>query len=322
MKPNASHNHNNHWDGSPYIAFGRDEWAALRAETPLTLSPDDLRELRGVNEHVLMEEVVEIYLPLSRLLNLHIGAKQELFRATATFLGHLSVKVPFVIAMVGSVAAGKSTMARVLQALLRRWPNTPKVDLVTTDGFLFPNAVLEERGLMERKGFPESYDREAMIQFLHRVKSGVPRVTAPVYSHFAYDILPDETVEVDRPDILIIEGLNLLQTSTDPIAKARIFASDFFDFSIHVDAQVPALKSWYVDRFLTLRDTTFRDANSYFHRYAAARDDEARVIASGIWDRINGRNLEENIRPTRTRADLILQKSEDHSISRVLLKKI
>lgn len=310
------------WDVSPYTAFDREGWADLRAGTPLTLSDKDLAELKGVNERLSMDEVVEIYLPLSRLLNLHVGAKQELFRATATFLGHLAAKVPFVIAMAGSVAVGKSTTARILQALLSRWPNTPKVDLVTTDGFLYPNAVLQERGLMERKGFPESYDQEAMIQFLYKVKAGEPRVTAPVYSHLAYDIVPTKTVRVDRPDILIIEGLNLLQPSPTAISRGRNFASDFFDFSIYVDAPPTILKKWYVDRFLTLRDTTFQDEHSYFHRYAGLSNDEAKATASGIWEQINGRNLQENISPTRTRADLILEKSDDHLISQVFLRKI
>jgi len=313
---------NNHFDGSPYIAFERDTWAALRAGTPLTLSDDDLKELQGVNERISLNEVVEVYLPLSRLLNLHVAASQELFRATGTFLGHLANKVPFVIGIVGSVAVGKSTTARILQALLRRWPNTPKVDLVTTDGFLYPNAVLEEKGLMERKGFPESFDREALIQFLHKVKAGVPDVTAPVYSHLTYDIVPGRTVDVERPDILIIEGLNLLQTGTVPGKKARIFVSDFIDFSIYVDAQVSSLKHWYVNRFLTLRDTAFRRPESYFRRYAGLSNEDAVATASDIWDRINGRNLDENIRPTRTRADLILQKAEDHAVNKVFLKKI
>jgi len=318
MKPGNNH----HFDGSPYVAFERDTWAALRAGTPLTLSDEDLTELQGVNERVSLDEVVEVYLPLSRLLNLHVAASQELFRATGIFLGHLVEKVPFVIGMVGSVAVGKSTTARILQALLRRWPNTPKVDLVTTDGFLYPNAVLEEKGLMDRKGFPESFDREALIQFLHKVKAGVSGVTAPVYSHITYDIVPGGIVEVDRPDILIIEGLNLLQTGAPPGKKPRIFASDFIDFSIYVDAQVPSLKSWYIDRFLTLRDTTFRRPESYFRRYADLSNADAVATASDIWERINGKNLDENIRPTRTRADLILQKAEDHTVNKVFLKKI
>lgn len=322
MADASNNRHNAHWDVSPFSAFDRADWAELRAGTPLTLSPRDVAELRGVNESVNIDEVVEVYLPLSRLLNLYAGAKQELFRASNTFLGHLATKVPFVIAMVGSVAVGKSTTARILQALLSRWPDHPKVDLVTTDGFLYPNAELKKRGLMERKGFPESYDQAAMIRFLHKVKSGQPKVEAPVYSHMAYDILPDQFVTVDQPDILIIEGLNLLQTRGGDKAPYRIFASDYFDFSLYVDAQPAAVKNWYIERFLTLRDTAFQNPGSYFHRYADLDDDQARATATDIWDRINGRNLEENIRPTRTRADLILQKGDDHAVQKVFLRKI
>jgi type I pantothenate kinase len=306
-----------------YLDFTHEAWGRLRADTPLTLSETDLAQLRGLNERVSLDEVVEIYLPLSRLLNLYVAATQELYRATATFLGSDVAKVPYVIGMAGSVAVGKSTTARILQALLSRWPHHPKVDLVTTDGFLYPNHVLEERGLMVRKGFPESYDLRALIQFVSAVKSGLATVRAPVYSHLYYDIIPDQFQVVDQPDIMIIEGLNVLQTSDgEPEHKSRLFVSDFFDFTIYVDAAVQDICEWYIERFLTLRYTAFSDPASYFHRYASLSDQAARQRSHAIWTEINEVNLIENILPTRERADLILEKGPDHTVQRVKLRKL
>jgi type I pantothenate kinase len=307
----------------PYVAFSREEWAQRRADTPLTLSEADLAQLRGINERVSLDEVVEIYLPLSRLLNLYVAATQELYRATATFLGNHDPKVPYVIGMAGSVAVGKSTTARILQSLLSRWSNHPRVDLVTTDGFLFPNQVLEARGLMQRKGFPESYDLRALIQFVSDVKAGLPKVRAPVYSHLRYDIVPGEFQVVDQPHIMIIEGLNVLQAGEGvPGQKPRVFISDFFDFTIYVDAKVEDVRTWYIERFLTLRDTAFRNPASYFHRYASFSDAQARARASTIWREINEVNLLENILPTRERAHLILGKGHDHVVQCVKLRKL
>jgi type I pantothenate kinase len=306
-----------------YLDFTHEEWGHLRADTPLTLSEADLAQLRGLNERVSLDEVVQIYLPLSRLLNLYVAAVQELYRATATFLGSQVPKVPYVIGMAGSVAVGKSTTARILQALLARWPDHPKVDLVTTDGFLYPNRVLEERGLMHRKGFPESYNLRALIKFVSDVKAGLPKVKAPVYSHLSYDILPGHFLVVDQPDIMIVEGLNVLQTGDGALDhKPRVFVSDFFDFTIYVDAKVDDVREWYIERFLTLRDTAFRNPASYFHRYASLSDQQARERASTIWKEINEVNLLENILPTRERADLILEKGRDHSVQRVKLRKL
>lgn len=304
-----------------YQQFDRADWAALRAATPMTLSEQDLEDVRGINEHLDMAEVTDVYLPLSRLLNLHVAATQQLSEVTATFLGGLHAPVPYVIGLAGSVAVGKSTTARVLQTLLSRWPNTPRVDLVTTDGFLFPNAELLDRGIMHRKGFPESYDQARLIQFLADVKSGAPEAHAPVYSHTVYDIVDDQRITVARPDILIIEGLNVLQTRGHDGNQPAVFVSDYFDFSVYVDAAEADIEQWYVDRFLALRDTVFRDPQSFFRRYADLTTDEAIEEARSIWGSINGPNLHDNIAPTRDRADLVLHKDAAHAVSRVWLRK-
>jgi type I pantothenate kinase len=309
---------------SPHVEFGRDEWARLRGSTPLTLSHDDLQALHSADESVSMDEVMEVYLPLSRLLNLYVAAAQQLFRVTDTFLGSPAAKVPYVIAVAGSVAGGKSTTSRILQALLARWPDHPKVDLVTTDGFLFPNAVLEERGIMHRKGFPESYDVRRLVGFLAELKSGAHEVRAPVYSHLVYDIVPGEELVVRRPDILIIEGLNVLQTGSAGAERApRTFVSDFFDFSIYIDAREEDLESWYLHRFQRLRETAFRDPTSFFHQYAVGMSEqEAMEFGHKVWETINAVNLRENIEPTRDRARLILEKGKDHRVERVWLRKL
>jgi type I pantothenate kinase len=308
---------------SPYRVFPREEWARLRADTPMTLVPRDLEALSGLIEELSMAEVEQIYLPLSRLLNLYVAAAQELHAVSSRFLGHDDGKVPFIIGIAGSVAVGKSTAARALKALLARWPDHPRVDLVTTDGFLLPNVELERRGIMNRKGFPESFDTTALLSFLVDVKSGRDDVAAPVYSHFHYDIRPDQRIVISRPDILIVEGLNVLQPARLPRdGEAIPFVSDFFDFSIYIDAEPKVIEDWYVTRFMKLRDTAFRDPSAYFHRYASLTDEAARARALEIWRTINLRNLHDNILPTRQRAQLILRKGANHRIESVALRKL
>jgi len=308
---------------SPYNIFTRAQWAALRDGHPMTLKSSEVAELRSLHDRLDMREIEEIYLPLSRLLTLYVEATQRLFRAQQRFLGTVDVKMPYIIGVAGSVAVGKSTTARVLKALLARWPNTPRVDLLPTDGFLFPNAVLEREGLMQKKGFPESYDLPALLRFLSDVKAGRRPVRAPVYSHLTYDVVPNEWIEIDRPDILIVEGLNVLQTGRPPRDGTAIpYVSDFFDFSIYLDADEDILLSWYVERFLTLRGTAFADPKSYFHRYSNLTDEEATKTATAIWTNINLVNLHENVLPTRQRADLILKKGKSHLIDEVALRRL
>jgi len=301
-----------------HIPFSRDEWADLRAATPLTIREKDLEALRGINEQIDLEEVTAVYLPLTRLLNLYVSATQNLHKVSATFLGTMAPKVPYVIGIAGSVAVGKSTFARILQALLARWPEHPKVDLVTTDGFLFPNAVLEGRGIMNRKGFPESYDTKALLQFLRGLKSGQPEVLAPMYSHIVYDIVEGQEIAVRQPDILILEGLNVLQVGTD----SNEFVSDYFDFSIYIDAEESVIRDWYIERFHTLRRTVFQDPQSFFRHFAELNDDEATEVARGIWTEINGRNLTDNIAPTKSRASLVINKGSNHRVTDVQLRKL
>jgi type I pantothenate kinase len=307
---------------SLYHHFSTAEWSRLRDSTPLPLGEEDLARMRGINEHLSLDEVERVYLPLSRLLNMYVRATQELHAVTSVFLGTQTRKVPYILGIAGSVAVGKSTTSRVLQALLARWPSHPRVDLVTTDGFLLPNAVLQERGLMARKGFPESYDLPRLLEFLAQVKSGAPEVHAPVYSHHSYDIVPGETQAVRQPEVLILEGLNVLQSGA-PSPNRRVFVSDFFDFSIYVDAEESLVEQWYLERFAALRATAFRDPTSYFHRMAVEMDEEqAMARARGIWATINGANLRENILPTRERAQLVLVKGENHTVREVRLRKL
>ena len=301
-----------------YLGFDRDAWSELRAATPLTIRERDLEALRGINERIDLDEVAAIYLPLTRLLNLYVSATQNLHKVSATFLGTIAPKVPYVIGIAGSVAVGKSTFARILQALLARWPDHPRVDLITTDGFLFPNSTLADRGIMNRKGFPESYDTKALLQFLREVKSGAEDVRAPVYSHVVYDIVDNESISIRQPDILILEGLNVLQVGSE----SNEFVSDYFDFSIYIDADESDIETWYIERFQALRETVFRDPNSFFQNYAHLTDAEAVDTARAIWREINGKNLVENIDPTKSRASLLVHKGADHRVTDVHLRRL
>ena len=308
---------------NPYRIFTREQWAALRNDTPMTLEPGEFDKLRSMHDRLDVTEVEDIYLPLSRLLSIYVDAAQRLYYSQRQFLNIRDRKVPYIIGVAGSVAVGKSTTARVLQAMLARWSPRPKVEMVTTDGFLYPKAVLERQGLMQKKGFPESYDLPLLLSFLSDIKSGRAKVRAPVYSHLTYDIVPNQWIEVDRPDILIVEGVNVLQTGPLPRdGKAVPVVSDFFDFSVYIDAEEPVLRQWFVKRFLALRDTAFTDPRSYFHRYALLSDDEATATALAIWERTNLANLEDNILPTRPRATLILKKGADHVVEQVALRRL
>lgn len=308
---------------SPYRMFSVPDWEAFRADTPLTLTENEVERLRSLNDPISIDEVERVYLSLSRLLSSHVEAAQNLFEQRRTFLNFQGNKTPFIIGIAGSVAVGKSTTARVLKEVLARWPSSPKVDLVTTDGFLKPNSVLLEERLMERKGFPESYDVGALLRFLSSIKAGEKRVEAPVYSHFKYDVMQDQTLIVDRPDILIFEGINVLQSRDMPFEGTSIpLVSDFFDFSIYVDAEEQDIEQWYVSRFMQLRDTAFRDPASFFHHFSKISDEQALIEAKGIWNRINLVNLRQNIRPSRPRADLVLKKGPDHLVEKVALRKL
>lgn len=309
---------------SPYRFFTARKWATFRADTPLTLTEEEVQRLGSLNDPIDLNEVRRIYLSMSRLLSAHVETSQALFTLRKRFFAtDDAVKTPFIIGIAGSVAVGKSTTARILKELLRRWPSSPQVDLVTTDGFLYPNAVLRERNLMERKGFPESYDVGALLRFLSAIKSGRASVRAPVYSHLTYDVMPGEFVTIDRPDILIFEGLNVLQPRELPRdGKFVPFVSDFFDFSIYIDADEVLIHKWYINRFMKLRETAFRNPASFFHRYSQLSDEAARSIAEGLWANINLKNLRENILPTRPRADLILRKGPDHLVEEVALRKL
>ena len=307
---------------SPYLSLSREQWSQLRAAVPLSLTEADLIQLRGIHDELSLDEVRDIYLPLSRLQNLYVKARQSRSKVIEQVLGTQPSHLPYIISIAGSVAVGKSTTARILQALLDRWPEHPKVELVTTDGFLFPNHELEARGLMKKKGFPLSYDMRRLVNFVADIKAGAASVSAPVYSHHSYDIVPGAEKRVEQPDILIIEGLNVLQSGMDyPHDPHHVFVSDFVDFSIYVDAEESLLKNWYIERFLKFRQSAFSDPECYFHHYAALSEAESVAIASQIWDEINYPNLKSNILPTRERASLILTKGAAHAIEQVKLRK-
>jgi type I pantothenate kinase len=309
-------------DYSPYMQIGRDVWATLKDDGILDLLDKDIDSMRALNEPLTMEEITQIYLPLSRLLNFYVVAAQELYAVTDKFLHARITKVPFIIGIAGSVAVGKSTTARVLQRLLSLWPGHPRVELVTTDGFLYPNKVLEQRGILNRKGFPESYDTRRLIRFLADLKSGRPRVEAPAYSHLYYDVLEGNATVIESPDIVILEGINVLQAGRQTDKDTRVFVSDFFDFSIYVDADASHIERWYIERFETLKETAFMNPDSYFHRYADLSRDQSTAVARKIWKEINEPNLERNILPTRNRAKLILKKGQDHFVKEVWLRKL
>jgi type I pantothenate kinase len=308
---------------TPFDEISREDWARLSDQTPLPLTEQDAERLRGLGDRLDLDELDAVYRPISHLLSIQVAAAQDLRRRRSEFLDQPLLRTPYVIAVAGSVAVGKSTTARLLRELMSRWPDTPRVQLVTTDGFLYPNSVLESRGIMHRKGFPESYDRKALLRFVAEVKAGTERVEAPVYSHLVYDIVSDQKVVVERPDVLIIEGLNVLQAPR-PREDGRlgVAVSDFLDFSVYVDGRVEDVKRWYMDRFLQLRETAFSDPHSYFRKYAELSDAEARSTADRIWDSINGPNLTENVLPTRGRADLVLRKDADHRVRSVLLRRV
>lgn len=306
---------------TPYLSFNRQQWAELRNSVPMTLSETDLVELQGVNESLTMDEVEEIYLPLARLLNLYIAARQNRNSVLNNFLDNQETAPPFIIGIAGSVAVGKSTTARLLKALLSRWDNHPKVELVTTDGFLYPKKVLDERGIMHKKGFPESYDIKRLVQFVSDVKAAKPNLEVPVYSHITYDIT-EEVKVVDRPDVLIIEGLNVLQSGMDyPHDPHRVFVSDFLDFSLYVDAESDVIEQWYVERFLKFRQGAFTKPGSYFSHYTQLNEPQAIDKAHSIWQSINGVNLDANILPTKGRAHLILKKGASHKVEEVFVRK-